>query len=100
MRKRNKRVVLRVPGLLLALKRWMFFVLFEIAFSAFSIVLILGEDTLWRLNFVDNLYTRLNTNTGDVFVFVWVAEFVIGTSVMILWNIGILRYLMDWIDNI
>lgn len=86
--------------MLVALKRWTFDILFMIAFTAFSVVGILGENTLWHLDFVDTLYSALGTNEYSMFIFVWVTGFVLDVFVMILWNAGILGWLMDWIDNI
>lgn len=94
----KKAVEFHPAGLLVALKRWVFFILWEIAFTGFSIVLIMGEDVFWKLNFVDNIYTRLNTNTGDTWIFTWITVTFTGISLMILWNAGILGWLSDWAE--
>lgn len=97
-RKSNRQVSLHVPRLLVQLKRWTFFVLWQIAFTAFSIVLIMGEDTLWKITAVDSFYTRINSNPSDMWTLVWLTGTFTGISLMILWNIGILGWLGDWMD--
>lgn len=98
MGKRKKSVSIHPAGMLLSLKRWVFFILFFIAYTAFTIILIMGEDVFWRLGFIDQWYTNFNTNTGDVWIFVEMVGFVGGISLMILWNAGILGWLSDWAE--
>jgi len=95
-RKHQKQVVLQVPSLFIMLKRWFFAFLVSIVWDAFTILIILGEDVFWKLNFVDTIYSNISTNPGDVFTFVWVTGQILLLSVVIVWNTGILGYIRDW----
>lgn len=64
--------------------------LFNIALTSVSMVLILGEDVFWKLQTIDNWYTRAGTTPGDVFTLVFVAEFVIIWGFGSFWVSGLL----------
>lgn len=99
-RKGQRQVVLHSIPLQQQLYRWTFYLIFEIAYTALSALWIMGENVYWKLNFVDQLYTNFGTNEFDVWTFQWETITFIGIFVMILWNAGILGWLMDWIDRL
>ena len=68
--------------------RGLFVLIVNIIVGFISLVLILGENVLWHLDFVDTLYTSLHTDQFAVFQFVFVVEFVIIWGVGMLWMTG------------
>jgi hypothetical protein len=89
-------VRLEVPPLVTQLYRWGFAVLVSIVWDAFTILVFLGEDVFWKLNFVDTIYSNVGTSPSDVFTTVWVTGQMLIIAVFILWNAGILGYIRDW----
>jgi hypothetical protein len=70
------------------LLRSFFLLIVNIAIGMISLVLILGEGTYWRLNLIDNLYKLTQTNPGDVFITVFIVEFVLIWGLGGLWIMG------------
>jgi hypothetical protein len=68
--------------------RSFFLLIVNIAIGMISLVLILGEGTYWRLNFIDNLYKLMQTTPGDVFITVFIVEFVLIWGLGGLWIMG------------
>ena len=92
-RRRKRRMGKRktVGGQLMKmLVREFWIALVNIAVGVFTMILVLGEDVYWQLTFVDNIYTRLGTNPGDVFITLFVSEFIIIQGLGMLWASGFL----------
>lgn len=68
--------------------RSFFLLLVNIAIGFITLFLILGEDVFWRLGAIDNLYKLSGTNTFDVFITVFIFEFVFIWGLGGLWIMG------------
>lgn len=86
----------KVPSVVQML--WRCFALFILTAGiwAVEIVLILGEDVLWKFNFVDQIYNNIGTNTFDTFTLVSIGTwFLIWGPMAIIWVLG---YWDRWMD--
>lgn len=62
--------------------------LFNIAYFAITLVLIQGEDVLWKFKLVDLWYSNAGTNPQDVWTFVAIAGFGLIWGVGMFWVVG------------
>ena len=82
------------------LVREFWIMLVNIAVGVFTMILVLGEDVYWQLAFVDNIYARLGTNPGDVFITLFISEFIIIQGIGMLWASGFLGIMAKVLSRI
>lgn len=83
----------KIPSILQMLIRSFALAVLNLGVWAIELILILGEDVFWKFNFVDNIYTRLGTNTFDTMTFTVVITW------FLIWGVGGIVWILGYWDR-